>query len=108
MKITRIRLCGVLCVLTLSMVVRLGSAEGPRRPNIIFFLSDDQRHDQLGCAGHPILKTPNVDDLAAHGVRFSHAFVTTPICAASRASIFTSLHERTHGYSFRTPPLETR
>lgn len=75
------------------------------RPNIIFFLSDDHRHDQLGCAGHPILKTPTIDQLAANGSRFTRAYVTTSICAASRACIFTGLVERTHGYTFRTLPL---
>ncbi|HUS91532.1 MAG TPA: sulfatase [Phycisphaerae bacterium] len=75
------------------------------RPNILFLLIDDQRNDTLGCAGHPILKTPTVDRLAAEGVRFTHAFVTTSICAASRASIFTGLYERTHRYTFGTPPI---
>ncbi|MFT5495142.1 MAG: choline-sulfatase [Kiritimatiellia bacterium] len=74
-------------------------------PNILFFLVDDQRNDTLGCAGHPIVKTPNVDGLAEQGVRFSNMFVTTAICASSRASIFTGLHERTHGYTFGTPPI---
>ena len=55
------------------------------RPNVLFFLIDDQRNDTLGCAGHPIVKTPNVDRLAEEGVRFENAFVTTAICAASRA-----------------------
>ena len=64
------------------------------RPNIIFFLADDQRWDQLGCAGHPVLQTPHVDELARQGVRFRNMFVTTSICAASRASIFTGLYER--------------
>ena len=75
------------------------------RPNIVFILVDDQRNDTLGCAGHKILKTPVVDSLAAKGVRFSNMFVTTSICAASRASIFTGLHERTHGYTFGKPPV---
>ena len=75
------------------------------RPNIIFFLVDDQRNDTLGCAGHPLLKTPVVDDLAKNGVRFRNAFVTTSICAASRASLFTGLYETTHGYTFGTPPV---
>ena len=78
---------------------------GRRRPNILFFLVDDQRNDTLGCAGHPILKTPVVDRLAADGVRFTNMFVTTSICAASRASIFTGLHERTHRFTFGTPPI---
>ncbi|MCK4647280.1 MAG: sulfatase-like hydrolase/transferase, partial [Candidatus Aminicenantes bacterium] len=59
------------------------------RPNILFLLVDDQRNDTLGCAGHPIIKTPVIDSLAAKGMRFSNAFVTTSICAASRASILT-------------------
>ncbi len=75
-------------------------------PNILFFLIDDQRSNTLGCAGHPLLQTPNIDSLAAHGCRFENAFVTTSICAASRASIFTGLHERTHGYTFGTPPIK--
>ena len=75
------------------------------RPNILFFLSDDQRADFMGCAGHSILQTPTMDRLAAQGVRFENAFVTTSICAASRASILTGLHERTHKYTFGTPPI---
>ena len=78
---------------------------GPKRPNILFFLIDDQRNDTLGCAGHPILKTPVTDSLAARGVRFRNMFVTTSICAASRASILTGLHERTHRFTFGTPPI---
>ena len=76
-----------------------------RKPNILFLLVDDQRNDTLGCAGHPIIKTPEIDSLAAGGVRFRNAFVTTSICAASRASILTGLFERTHRYTFGTPPL---
>ncbi len=79
--------------------------EKANQPNILFLLVDDQRNDTLGCAGHPIIKTPVIDSLAADGVRFSNAFVTTSICAASRASILTGLFERTHGYTFGTPPL---
>jgi len=75
------------------------------RPNLIFFLTDDQRNDTLGCAGHPIVKTPVIDQLARGGLRFTNAFVTTSICAASRASLFTGLHERTHKYTFGTPPI---
>ena len=76
------------------------------RPNILFFLSDDHRADVLGCAGHPVVRTPHLDELAREGVRFSNAFVTTSICAASRASLFTGLVERSHRYTFGTPPLD--
>jgi arylsulfatase A-like enzyme len=89
------------------LVFSLGASAGGEgaRPNILFFLVDDQRDDTLGCAGHPILKTPHIDGLAARGVRFRNAFVTTSICAASRASIFAGLYERTHGYTFGTGPM---
>ena len=79
--------------------------QGENQPNILFFLADDHRADLMGCAGHPILKTPTMDRLAAEGVRFENMFVTTSICAASRASIFTGLYERTHGYTFGKRPI---
>ncbi len=88
------------CLLFASTVVTAAD-----RPNVIFFLSDDQRADFLGCAGHEILKTPNIDALASRGTRFENAFVTTAICAASRATLFTGLYERSHKYTFGTPPL---
>lgn len=76
------------------------------KPNIIFILTDDQRWDALGYAGNPIIQTPNMDALAGSGLYFRNAFVTTPICAASRASLFTGLYERTHDYTFGKPKLK--
>lgn len=76
------------------------------KPNIIFILTDDQRWDALGYAGNEIIQTPEMDKLAGEGVYFEKAFVTTPICAASRASFFTGLYERTHGYTFQQGPLK--
>ena len=70
------------------------------KPNIIFILTDDQRWDALGFSGNEIIQTPEMDKLAEEGIYFKNAFVTTPICAASRASILTGLYERTHGYTF--------
>ena len=80
-------------------------SSGGRKPNIIFLLTDDQRYNALGCAGNPIIRTPNMDWLAQNGIRFEKAFVTTPICAASRASVFTGLYERKHGYTFTKAPI---
>ncbi len=79
-----------------------------KAPNIIFILVDDQRDDLLSCAGHPIVKTPTIDKLAEKGIRFTNAFVTTSICAASRASIFTGLYECKHNYTFGKPALKTK
>lgn len=68
-----------------------------RRPNVIFLLTDDQRWDAVGCMGNPIIQTPNMDRLAEKGVLFESNFVTTSICAASRASIFAGQYTRRHG-----------
>ena len=73
-----------------------------KQPNIIFLLTDDQRWDAMGCAGNSIVQTPNMDNLASNGVHFTNAFVTSSICAASRASIFTGMYERQHGCNFNT------
>lgn len=78
-----------------------------QRPNVLFFLVDDQRNDVLSCEGHPIVKTPTVDKLASNGIRFTNAFVTTAICAASRASILTGLYETKHNYTFGKDPIST-
>lgn len=69
----------------------------PTSPNIIFLLADDHRWDALGYAGNDIIQTPNLDDLAANGIYFNNAFVTTSICAVSRASILTGQYARRHG-----------
>jgi len=66
------------------------------RRNILFILVDDQRADAMSCMGHPFLKTPAADSLAANGVRFANAFVTTSLCSPSRASILTGLYAHTH------------
>ena len=94
----------VIAACLILLACRADAAES-NRPNVIFFLSDDHRAAFLGCAGHPIVKTPNIDRMAKLGVRFENAFVTTSICAASRATIFTGLYERTHRYTFREPPI---
>jgi len=81
----------------------IGRSTPKRKPNIVFLLTDDQRWDTMGCAGNPIIQTPNMDAIANDGVRFTHAFVTTSICASSRASIFTGQWTSRHGIKdFRT------
>lgn len=93
-----IKFTGLLILVFLSVSFRILAQE--KRPNIIFILTDDQRWDALGFAGNKLIQTPEMDRLASAGVYFQNAFVTTPICAASRASIFTGMYERTHGYTF--------
>ena len=66
-------------------------------PNVVFILVDDLRWDELGAAGHPVVKTPNIDRLAREGALFQNSFVTTPLCSPSRASFLTGQYARTHG-----------
>ncbi len=66
------------------------------RPNIVFLLTDDQRWDTLGCMGNRIIQTPHLDRLAADGTLFRNAFVTTSICAVSRASFLSGQYQRRH------------
>ncbi len=67
------------------------------RPDVVFILTDDQRWDAMSCAGHPFLRTPNLDRLAAEGVRFANAFCTTSLCSPSRASFLSGLYASSHG-----------
>jgi len=88
-----------------SLCVLLAAPMAFAQPNIIFLLADDQRNDVLGSYGNPLIQTPTLDRLAAEGVRFQNAFCEVPICAASRASLFTGLSQRTHGYNFGEPKV---
>ncbi len=67
------------------------------RPNMIFILTDDQRWDCLSIAGHPFLKTPNIDRIGNEGAYFKNAFVTIPLCSPARATFFTGAYPHEHG-----------
>ncbi|MDN3203001.1 sulfatase family protein [Algoriphagus sediminis] len=84
----------------LCLLIKSFGLNAQEKPNIIFILTDDQRWDALGYAGNEIIQTPEMDRLASEGIYFENAFVTTPICAASRASVLTGTYEHTHGYTF--------
>ena len=76
---------------------RAAAAEPASQPNVIFILTDDHRWDMMSCLGHPFLQTPNMDRLAAEGVLFNNAFVTTSLCSPSRASFLTGQYASVHG-----------
>ncbi|GAA0880254.1 hypothetical protein GCM10009119_32240 [Algoriphagus jejuensis] len=96
----------LICLFGLQVHANNGFAQksntSPDRPNIIFILTDDQRFDAIGYADNKFVQTPEMDRLAETGVYFETAIVTTPICAASRASLFTGLYERSHNFNFQT------
>ena len=65
--------------------------------NLIFFLSDNHTGDLLGCYGHPVVQTPNLDQIAARGARFANSYSASPLCCPARASLAT--HERSFRYA---------
>ena len=87
--------------LTAALAGRAPAVAAPRRPNIIVNVMDDQRFDALGCyeGNSPLnfIRTPNMDKLAAEGVRFRNAFVTFSLCSPSRATMLSGKDVRTHG-----------
>lgn len=78
------------------------------RPNILYLMTDQHRADWLGCAGHSVVKTPNIDHLAARGASFSRFFVTTPICMPNRGAIFTGRYPSVNGLRHNGLPLPER
>lgn len=73
--------------------------------NILFIMCDQLRWDYLSCYGHPKLHTPNIDALAARGVRFTHCCVQSPVCGPSRMSTYTGRYVQSHGASWNGFPL---
>jgi len=80
-------------------------AGGGRPPNVLVFICDDLGEADLGCYGHPFLKTPNVDRLAAEGMRFDRMFLTISSCSPSRASILTGRFPHNTGAEDLHQPL---
>lgn len=74
--------------------------------NILFIMFDQLRWDYLSCAGHPHLHTPNIDALAADGVRFTRAYCQSPVCGASRMSFYTGRYCHSHGATWNRVPLK--
>ena len=83
--------------LFLPLVIAACVALDAARPNFVFFIADDVSHEDFGCYGHPSLKTPNVDRLAASGMRFDNAYLTTSSCSPSRCSIITGRYPHNTG-----------
>src|SRR5437868_516886 len=80
--------------LALAFGSRLTAAD---KPNVIVMMTDDQRHDFMSCAGHPFIKTPNMDRIAKDGYRYTNTFVTNSLCAPSRATLLTGQYSHVNG-----------
>ncbi|MCA9439097.1 MAG: sulfatase-like hydrolase/transferase, partial [Candidatus Omnitrophica bacterium] len=69
----------------------------PDKPNILLLLADDQGWGDMGCAGHPVLKTPGLDKLASEGCRLTTFYTSAPVCSPSRAGILTGRDQNRFG-----------
>ncbi|MGS0525266.1 sulfatase-like hydrolase/transferase [Zobellia nedashkovskayae] len=95
----------IILVLSVLLFSNCGTKEKPTQveeqsnnsPNIILFVSDDHGTDAIGAYGNKVIKTPNLDQLAAEGVRFNNAYCTSASCAASRSVILTGLYGHATG-----------
>ncbi|MGZ0166162.1 MAG: sulfatase-like hydrolase/transferase, partial [Planctomycetales bacterium] len=74
--------------------------EPSRRPNIVLLFADDLGYGELGCQGNAEIPTPNIDSIAADGIRFTSGYVTAPFCSASRAGLLTGRYQTRFGYEF--------
>jgi len=87
-------LAGVTGIVSPDRTAAADHQQAAENPNLLFIMSDDL-NDDMGAFGHPIVQTPNIDRLAAHGVRFDHAFTQYALCNPSRASLMTGLRPDT-------------
>src|ERR1700754_4465351 len=89
-----------LAAFTVGLAPQAAAAAAAPRPNVIVILADDLGYGDTGVYGSKIVKTPNIDALAADGVRFTQGYVTHPVCAPSRAAILTGRYQQRFGWEF--------
>src|SRR5436190_22925324 len=97
---------------TLAFLVLALSALMPRavraadavKPNVVFIITDDCGYNDFGFQGAKDIKTPHIDALAKQSVRFTNAYVTAPVCSASRAGLITGRYQERHSFDATTPP----
>jgi N-acetylglucosamine-6-sulfatase len=98
-------LIACIALLATPLAARAADVRPTTRPNIIFVITDDQRWDAMGCAGHPFLKTPNMDRIAREGAMFTNSFVTTPLCSPARSSFLTGQYVHRTGVVGNGPAM---
>jgi len=81
-----------LLISALALASGLTSAANDRKPNIILMMADDLGYGELGCYGQKWIKTPNIDRIAAEGIRFTQFYCGSPVCAPSRCVLMTGKH----------------
>jgi choline-sulfatase len=92
----------------LQVSAAAGAVGESRRPNVLFIMADQFRADCLGVNGNKIIRTPNLDRLAAQSANFTHTFVQAPVCVPSRISFFTGRYPHSHKNRVNYTPCDSR
>ena len=93
-------LCLASLIIMLPVVTNAQVDSASRQPNIVFIFADDLGIGDTGVYGSTIIDTPNIDALAASGVRFTQGYVSHPVCSPSRAGLLTGRYQQRHGWEF--------
>jgi arylsulfatase A-like enzyme len=89
---------------TVTGLARTATAQASRRPNILWLTCEDNNVDWVGCYGNPHAETPNIDQLAAEGFQYMHAYASAPVCAPQRSTWITGINALSMG----THPMRSR
>src|SRR5215471_19302408 len=90
-----------------ALAAAAASGQARRKPNFLVIVTDDHGIGDIGCYGHPEVRTPNLDRLAASGVRFTQWYSNAPVCSASRAAIMTGKYPDRTGVKGALPSEPT-
>jgi len=100
----------ILIVAALAVLCGWGSdasaQESPRKPNIVLIVADDLGYGELGAQGNKDIPTPQIDSIAAHGVRFTQGYVSCPVCSPTRAGLMTGRYQQRFGHEHNPGPAE--
>ena len=96
-RLTTLAISAVVVLVAQAFYTQPVNADQASRPNIIFIMADDQGWGDVGYYDHPVLKTPNLDEMAAAGLRFDRFYAAAPVCSPTRGSVLTGRHPNRFG-----------